>query len=132
MYSANSNDFELDKYRGVMPDVILIKKSYEAKRQQRQRKSRSWKLKSLDMEVDDGARGREHEEKTNTEHERFMRDLEENPDLRFNLSLYHSKEYEPSMASVADGEDVHSVPLDELLADLDLADEESEDDEMIE
>ncbi|KAG6429430.1 hypothetical protein SASPL_107481 [Salvia splendens] len=132
LYSANSNDFELDKYRGVIPDVILIKKSYEEKRQQRQRKSRSWKLKSLNMEVDDGTRGREHEEKMNTEYEHFLRDLEENPDLRFNLSLYRNKEYEPSMGSVADGEDVPSVPLDELLADLDLSDEEPEEDEMVE
>ncbi|KAL3838756.1 hypothetical protein ACJIZ3_023347 [Penstemon smallii] len=129
LYGANNNDTELDKYKGlVIPDVILIKKSYEEKRQRKRGKPRSWKLKSLDMEVDDTGRGRGgNDEKMNSEYEQFLRDLEENPDLRFNLSLYRNKEYEPSkMASVTDGGDLPSIPLDELLADLDLSDEEED------
>ncbi|KAL3825055.1 hypothetical protein ACJIZ3_021084 [Penstemon smallii] len=129
LYSANSNDIELDKYKGLaIPDVILIKKSYEEKRQRKRGKPRSWKLKSLDMDVDDTIRGRGgNEEKMNSEYEQFLRDLEENPDLRFNLSLYRNKEYEPSeMASVTDGGDLPSILLDELLADLDLSDEEED------
>ncbi|KAL0362700.1 UNVERIFIED_CONTAM: 60S ribosomal export protein NMD3 [Sesamum calycinum] len=128
LYGANNNDIELDKYKGlVLPDVILIKKSYEEKRQKRRGKPRSWKLKSLNMEIDNTARGKDNEEKMNSEYEQFLRDLEENPDLRFNLSLYRNKEYQPSeMASITDGEDVPSVPLDELLADLDLSDEEED------
>ncbi|XP_011082654.1 60S ribosomal export protein NMD3-like [Sesamum indicum] len=126
LYGANNNDIELDKYKGlVLPDVILIKKSYEEKRQKRRGKPRSWKLKSLNMEIDNTVRGKDNEEKMNSEYEQFLRDLEENPDLRFNLSLYRNKENQPSeMVSVTDGEDVPSVPLDELLADLDLSDEE--------
>jgi nonsense-mediated mRNA decay protein 3 len=127
LYGANSNDMELDKYKGmVVPDVILMKKSYEEKRQRKRGKPRAWKLKSLGMEVDDTtAKGRNEEEKRDSEYEQFLRDLEENPEMRFNISLYRNKEYQPSeMASVTDGEDLPSVPLDELLADLDLSDEE--------
>ncbi|KAG8390462.1 hypothetical protein BUALT_Bualt01G0085800 [Buddleja alternifolia] len=130
LHGANANDIELDKYRGlIIPEVILVKKSYEEKRQKKRGKPRAWKLKSLNMEVDNNAvKGRDNEEKMNSEYEQFMRDLEENPDLRFNLSLYRNKEYQPSeMASVTDGEDVPNVPLDELLADLDLSDVEVED-----
>lgn len=128
LYAANSNDIELDKYKGlVLPDVVLIKKSYEEKRQKKRAKPRSWKLKSLNMEVDQSAaKGKDHEEKMNSEYEQFLRDLEENPELRFNISLYRNKEYEPSMTSVTDGGDVPSVPLDELLAELGLHDEEGE------
>ncbi|KAH6785197.1 hypothetical protein C2S51_037652 [Perilla frutescens var. frutescens] len=131
LYGANINDIELDKYKGrYIPDVILVKKSYEEKRQKRHGKSRSWKLKALNMEVEEAARGRDHEEKKNSEYEQFLRDLEENPDLRFNLSLYRNREYQPSeMASMTDGEDVPSVPLDELLADLDLGDGEDDQDD---
>jgi len=127
LYGANSNDMELDKYKGmVVPDVILMKKSYEEKRQRKRGKPRAWKLKSLGMEVDDTtAKGRNEEEKRDSEYEQFLRDLEENPEMRFNISLYRNEEYQPSeMASVTDGEDLPSVPLDELLADLDLSDEE--------
>ncbi|XP_073016400.1 uncharacterized protein [Primulina eburnea] len=130
LYSANSNDIELDKYKGlVLPDVILIKKSYEERRQKKKGKPRSWKLKSLDMEVDITSKGRDNEEKINSEYEQFLRDLEENPELRFNISLYRNREYQQSeMASVTDGEDAPSIPIDELLADLDLSEAEDEDD----
>ncbi|KAI8032916.1 60S ribosomal export protein NMD3 [Camellia lanceoleosa] len=129
---GSNNDIELDKYKGlVIPDVILMKKSYEEKRQKKRGKPRAWKLKSLNMEVDDTTRGRVDEEKMNSEYEQFLRDLEENPDMRFNMSFYHNKEYQPSeMASVTDGEDLPSVPLEELLADLDLSDEEDGEDSM--
>lgn len=128
VYAANSNDMELEKYRGfVLPEAILIKKSYEEKRQRKRGKPRSWKLKSLNMEVDD-SKGRADQEKMNTEYEVFLRDLEEDPELRFNISLYRNKEYQPSeMASMTDGEDLPSVPLEELLADLDLSEEEDGD-----
>ena len=127
LYGNNSNDIELDKYRGlVIPDAILIRKSYEEKRQRKRGKPRSWKLKSLDMEVD--MKGKAEEEKMNSEYEQFLKDLEENPDMRFNISLYRNREYQPSeMASVTDGEDVPSIPLDELLADLDLSEDEDGD-----
>lgn len=128
LYGANSNDVDLDRYKGlVLPEVILIKKSYEEKRQRKRNKPRTWKLKSLNMEIDNSTRGRDHEEKMNAEYEQFKRDLEENPELRFNISLYRNKEYQPSeMASETDGEDIPSIPIEELLADLDLSDEEME------
>ena len=125
LYGANSNDIELDKYRGLnIPEAILIKKSYEEKRQKKRGKPRPWKLKSLDMELDE-SNGRAHEEKMNSEYEEFLRDLEENPELRFNLSLYRNRDYQPSeMVSVSDGDDMPSVPLEELLADLELSEQE--------
>lgn len=36
-----------------MPDVVLVRKSYEEKRRKRPNRQRAWKLKRLDMEVDD-------------------------------------------------------------------------------
>lgn len=127
LYSANTNDMELEKHKSlILPEAILVKKSYEEKRQRKRGKPRSWKLKSLNMEVDE-TRNRADEEKVNTEYEEFLRDLEENPDIRFNISLYRNRDYQPSeVASVTDG-DLPSVPLEELLADLDLSDEEMED-----
>jgi nonsense-mediated mRNA decay protein 3 len=136
LYGANLNDEELDRYKDFdLPEAILVKKSYEETRQRKRAKPRAWKLKSLGMEIDD-SKGRVDQEKMNTEYEQFLRDLEENPDLRFNVSLYRNKEYQKSeTASMTDGgEDIPSVPLEELLADLDLTDmdegeEEEEDDD---
>ncbi|CBI28630.3 unnamed protein product, partial [Vitis vinifera] len=68
---------------------------------------------SNDMELEkyrvDDSKGRADQEKMNTEYEVFLRDLEEDPELRFNISLYRNKEYQPSeMASMTDGEDLPS------------------------
>ena len=127
LYGANSNDIVIEKHKGlVIPEVILIRKSYEEKRQKKRGKPRAWKLKSLDMEVDD--KNRTDQEKINLEYELFLKDLEENPELRFNISLYRNKDYQPSeMTSVANGDDIPSIPLDELLVDLDLSEAEVED-----
>ncbi|KAK6116180.1 hypothetical protein DH2020_008449 [Rehmannia glutinosa] len=112
LYGANINDIELDKYKGlVLPDVILIKKSYEKKIQKC-----SWKLRSLDMEIDNAAEGGDNE------YELFLRDLEEDPGSVFNLSL----EIQPSenMASVINGGDFSLTLADEFEDLLDLGDEE--------
>lgn len=130
LHAANSNDIEIDKYKGlVIPEVILVKKSYEERRMKKRGKPRSWKLKSLNMEVDvSETRGRVDVEKMNDEYEQFCRDLEENPELRFNISLYKNEEYQKSeMGSVLDDEDAPSVPLEELLADIRLSDDDVED-----
>ncbi|KAJ6840710.1 uncharacterized protein M6B38_118275 [Iris pallida] len=131
MYASNSNNREVEKYKGlVVPDVILIKKSYEEKRQRRRGKQRTWKLKRLEMEVDaTTAKGKMDMEKREDEYEQFKRDLEENPDQFFNISLYQNKDYQPSeVASTAGGDDEGSaLPLDEHLAKLKLKDMEESD-----
>ncbi|KAK6130538.1 hypothetical protein DH2020_035719 [Rehmannia glutinosa] len=113
LYGANINDIELDKYNGlVLPDVILIKKSYEKKMIQKC----SWKLRSLDMEIDNAAEGGDNE------YELFLRDLEENPGSVFNLSL----DIKPSenMAYGINGGDFCLTLANEFENLLDLGDEE--------
>nr|AFK43459.1 unknown [Medicago truncatula] len=126
LYAANSNDMELDRYKGNIPEVVLIKKSYPEKR-----KTRSFKLKRIPMEADDKIKV--NEDKRSAEYELFLKELEENPELRFNISLYQNKDYQPSeVASVTDGEEAPSVPWDELLTgleDLDLSEGEGDDGE---
>ncbi|KAL6523662.1 hypothetical protein OROGR_017265 [Orobanche gracilis] len=122
LYGANNNDIEFDKYRGlVLPDAILIKKSYEDK---------CGKPKLLDMDVDDKGSsddGSSGQDKVNSEYEQFLKDLEENPDLRFNMSLDQNREYQPSeIASATDSKELPYVPLEEVFADLDLSDEEDD------
>ncbi|KAL5698898.1 hypothetical protein ACHQM5_029874 [Ranunculus cassubicifolius] len=105
--AANTNEIELDSYS----DVMLVKKSYEKTREKRGGKGRSWKLKLLEKDVD---------EKMNSEYEQFLRDLEENPELTFNISLYRNKEYQPADVEAC-------LPLDEMLAGLTLRDEDDDD-----
>ncbi|KAF5739212.1 60S ribosomal export protein NMD3 [Tripterygium wilfordii] len=131
LYNANSNDIDFDKHKRLnLPEAILMKKSYEEKRQEKHGKARPYKLRSINMDVDE-SQSRAEQEKMSSEYEQFLRDLEENPEMRFNISLYRNKEYQPSeIASMTDGEDLPSVPLEELMADLDISDEEDVDESM--
>ncbi|XP_020592394.1 60S ribosomal export protein NMD3-like [Phalaenopsis equestris] len=125
LYGANINDFEIDKYKGLdLPNVILVKKSYEEKRQKKRGKGRSWKLKSLNIEID-YTKGKMDEEKRTDDYEVFLRELEENPELRFNISLYRDNDYQPSeMTSTVGGDELPSIPIDELIAELAISDED--------
>uniref|UniRef100_A0A1D1XGH5 60S ribosomal export protein NMD3 n=1 Tax=Anthurium amnicola TaxID=1678845 RepID=A0A1D1XGH5_9ARAE len=125
LYGSNSNDPELDKYRGfVLPEAVLIKRSYEEERTKTRGRSRPWKLKNMKMEVDNSSKSRLDEEKKNTEYEDFLRDLEVDPELRFNISFYRNKERELSEMVSTDGEDDEPIELEDLLAELKLKDED--------
>ncbi|KDP22056.1 hypothetical protein JCGZ_02478 [Jatropha curcas] len=102
IYGANSNGMELDQYRNlVRPDAILMKKSYGESSQRKLTDSYGCTSFLTNMDVS---------ESKPSEYEEFLRDLEENPELRFNMSLEES--------------------LEELFADLDLSEEEDEEDSM--
>lgn len=127
-------DYEAHVTRGgAVPDVILVRKSYEEKRKKtRGRAARAWKLKHLPIEAGED-RGR-NEAAEAADRERFMEELEEDAELRSRVALYKN----PAAAAAAavapavtqpagmaeddddeddDGE-LPQVPLDELLDDL--------------
>ncbi|EFJ29659.1 hypothetical protein SELMODRAFT_91517 [Selaginella moellendorffii] len=132
LYGANTNDLELEKYRGlVLPEVVLVKKSYEEKRQKRRGKARPWKLKSLEMDVDESTGGKE-ESKRAVEYERFMEELEEDPEMRSKIALFKNPVAVAASSIAGEDEDgeLPQVPLEELLGDLTLEeDENGEEDE---
>lgn len=102
----------LKKHR--MPDVIVVRKHYEYnKRQQAQR--RKWKVKTLKKEreysVDQRQEDREEKNK-----ELFMRDIEQDFDLRLQMKLYKDSKYVPPKDG--DHGDVPQIPDEELIDEL--------------
>ncbi|CAL5219010.1 g766 [Coccomyxa viridis] len=123
----------------AMPDVILVRKSYEEKRSRRRARGqkRPWRLKRMAMEVEDDnaasapGRGREQRggpggTRNEQDMERFMQELEEDPEMRSKMALYRDPGYNPAAdaqlrdsAMTDDDEgDLPEVPLEELLDDL--------------
>lgn len=130
VYAANTNDPELEKYRNLsLPDVVLVKKSYEEKRAKRRGKPRPWKLKALDMEIDPSAL-RQDQDKAAKEYERFLEEIEEDPEMRAKIALYRDANYRPQSETASmidgDGDEPPTVPLEELLADLRIDHERDE------
>ena len=109
--TANTNNEDLIEYsqKHELPDVVLVRKSYAHLREPG--KNRSWKLKNLPMEIDEGM----HDEKDD-DHERFMEEIEEDADMRTNIALYKS-----SQAQSTAGNEIE-IPIEQLLDDLDLQD----------
>ncbi|KAK3157221.1 hypothetical protein QOZ80_2AG0117810 [Eleusine coracana subsp. coracana] len=125
LYGANLNDDDMDTAmtRHNLPEVILVKKSYEKKP-----RTRRWKLKRLPLGEDAGNKAKGEEERRLDEYEAFLKDLEQDAGMRFNINLYKNEDYRSEMASTI-GDDVPTVPLEELIEDLTLGDDEEEDEE---
>ncbi|EAU89153.1 RNA binding protein [Coprinopsis cinerea okayama7 len=101
-YVSNSN-FNSDAFTELpsdrIPDVILVKKAYPNRRKKHSNKARNWKLRSIAKEAGEdgdtgGARGAigrmggRDAKKIEEDYELFLREIEEDPDLRAAVNLY--------------------------------------------
>ena len=103
----NSDDFaSLPSHR--VPDVILVKKSYPNRR--KKNKARSWKLRSIAKEAGEegetgggrgvvGRMGGRDQKKVEEDYELFLRELEEDEEMRGGVNLYRVKNDKPGAGS---------------------------------
>lgn len=141
--NANLNDEAysqlLDSERSNIPEVILVRKSYAHLRRELSaagRNQRKWALRSLPMEVEPGVVvDTDTGVATQRDYERFFEEIEEDAEMRAHINLYrvstaNNGESNDStdgnmMVDEADqfNDSVPQVPLEELLDDLCLADD---------
>jgi nonsense-mediated mRNA decay protein 3 len=77
------------QYGSTIPDVILVRKHYARKKKP---KSRNWKLKRLAREEEEQpSRRQQDQNRAEADFEMFLRDIEEDQELRSTLSLYKAK-----------------------------------------
>lgn len=122
-------DFEAHVTKGgSVPDVLLVRKSYEERRRKHKSRGggRAWKLKHLDIEMGE-ERGR-NEATDAADRERFLQELEEDAEMRARVALFKDPAALAAAAAAGtrmvetddsdDDGDLPQVPLDELLDDL--------------
>ncbi|KAI8378023.1 NMD3 family-domain-containing protein [Radiomyces spectabilis] len=137
---SNYNNDEFDKMnRHDLPDVILVRKSYPARR--KKNKARNWKLAQLGKEVDEMLPRKQEQARIENDMEMFMRDIEEDPEFRSTINIFKSQNptaaTEHSMATdtdVEEEEDFPEISLEEMLDEMQLNTEgpdEDEDEEMM-
>ncbi|KAJ2933927.1 hypothetical protein H1R20_g3173, partial [Candolleomyces eurysporus] len=100
-YHLTSANFNSDAFADVpthfIPDVILVKKAYPNRR--KKSKARNWKLRSMAKEAGEegetssargaiGRMGGRDAKKVEEDYELFLRDLEEDPEMRAAVNLY--------------------------------------------
>ncbi|OJJ50356.1 hypothetical protein ASPZODRAFT_128971 [Penicilliopsis zonata CBS 506.65] len=131
MTGTNFNNSEFDKieqskaYGSTIPDVVLVKKHYP----NRQKKNRrNWKLKRMAKDEGELVKTDFDQRRVENEFEMFLRDVEEDEELRATLALYKDNKIKQSRdrdaMSVADtdmseGDGVPKINMDELLDDFD-------------
>ena len=113
-------------YASSIPDVMLVKKFYARKKKT---KTRNWRLKRMAKEEGEVLPKKQDQERMDMDFEMFLRDVEEDTELRSTLALYKAqqakRERDSRMegvetASVAeteetDGEETPKIDMDELL-----------------
>lgn len=96
----NSDDFS-SLPTNLIPDIILVKKTYPNRR--KKSRARNWKLKSIAKEAGEegesgsgrgvvGRLGGRDQRKVEEDYELFLRDLEEDPEMRAGVNLYKVKD----------------------------------------
>lgn len=108
-YNLGNANFNSEIFDSIpsekIPDVILVKKSYPDSK--KRRKNRNWRLKSIAKEADEaavtetthgrgaiGRRGGLDGQKVEAAYEWFLRELEEDEEMRAGVNLYRDKEAE--------------------------------------
>jgi len=125
---------ESNAHASSIPDVVLVKKFYARKKKS---KSRNWRLKRMNKEEGEMLPRKQDQEKMERDFEMFLRDVEEDVELRNTVALYKQRVEKKRMegvetASMAETEEtgmeeVPGIDMSELLdefEELDVKDEE--------
>lgn len=110
---------EESKYASTIPDVVLVKKHYERKKG----KSRKWRVKRMAKEESEMLPRKQDQERMERDFEMFLRDVEEDAELRAGLALYKAEQQKlqadaMDVESDADEDDGLEIPIDQLMDDM--------------
>jgi len=121
----NNTQFEeieaSNAYSSMIPDVMLVKKFYARKKKS---KARNWHLKRINKDEGELLPKKADQERMERDYEMFLRDVEEDQDLRSTLALYKAQQAKRdadamSVMETDDGEDeTPHIDMDELIDDL--------------
>jgi nonsense-mediated mRNA decay protein 3 len=102
---------------------MLVKKFYARKKKS---KNRNWRLKRMARDEGDLLPKKSDQERMDRDYEMFLRDVEEDTELRATLALYKAQQKKKddeamSVVETTDGEDeeVPKIDMDELLDEFD-------------
>ena len=123
-----------------IPDVVLVKKHYARKKKSNSKSARNWRLKRLggrhDGEEDaqqrqQQARRQQEQDRVERDYELFLRDIEEDADLRSTLALYKAPKRDTGRRRTEkmDGVEATTVATGEAEAGEDETRDDDDDDD---
>lgn len=116
------DQLEDSKYSLTIPDVILVKKHYT--RSKKAKAKRNWRLKRIAKEESEMLPRKQDQERMERDFEMFLRDVEEDQELRAGLALYKAQQ-EKAAADAMEVEESEfgdddglAIPMEQLLDDF--------------
>lgn len=131
---SNFNNSNFEKLNdNLIPPVILVKKHYPRRKKG---KSRAWKLKRMGREESEMLPRKQDQERAERDYELFLREIEEDTELRGTLNLYKGSLKTPAKTQKMEGvemeaeegaqtetedgeDDLPEINVDELLDEFD-------------
>ncbi|GAB7350726.1 hypothetical protein MBLNU459_g1279t1 [Dothideomycetes sp. NU459] len=105
----NNTEFEAiessKQYASQIPDVVLVKKAYP-RRKKASGRARNWKLKRMAKEEDDVLPRKQDQDRLERDFEMFLRDVEEDEDLRQTMAVYKAQREAAAVAAAHDKEEM--------------------------
>lgn len=120
----NNPEFDLieesKQYGSTIPDVVLVKKSFPRRRKAAGQSKRNWRLKRMAKEEGEMLPRKQDQERIERDFEMFLRDVEEDEELRAGMALYKNQRQPEEMSMDGDGDDESDdgrlrIPMEQLL-----------------
>ncbi|KAI8579630.1 hypothetical protein K450DRAFT_188212 [Umbelopsis ramanniana AG] len=132
-YDLSRSNFNDDNFNALnqneLTDVILVRKAYPNRR--KKTKQRSWKLQQLGKEEEEMLPRKQDQARIENDLELFMRDLEEDPEMRSTINIFKNQVVQENKDISMDDEeedfeeeDFPEVSLEEMLDEMNLQDGE--------
>jgi len=111
-------------YAGQIPDVLLVRKVYPRRKKN---KTRNWRLRRMAREEGEMLPRKQDQAKEELDYEQFLRDVEEDPELRQTVNLYKQQQQQAQQKKKTEAmEGVEG--MDGVEMDADVEDENEEED----
>lgn len=145
-YDLSRSNFNDDNFNALdqnsLTDVVLVRKSYPNRR--KKTKARNWKLLQLGKEEEEMLPRKQDQARIENDLEMFMRDLEEDPEMRSTINIFKNEVVQQNKDISMDHdteledeeeEDFPEISLEEMLDEMKLQegepDEQFEDEDMM-
>ena len=113
-------ELENGSHASQIPDVMLVKKYYGRKKKPK----RNWRLKRMEKDEGELLPKKADQERMDADYEMFLRDVEEDPELRNTLALYKAQQEKKAADAMSmtetdmSDEEVPKINMEELLDDF--------------
>lgn len=114
---------EESKHGSTIPDVVLVKKHYQ--RSKKSKSKRNWRVKRMAKEESEMLPRKQEQERIERDFEMFLRDVEEDAELRAGMALYKAQQQQQAADAMdveesgddADDEGL-TIPMEQLLDEM--------------